>query len=1083
MMDFEEGQKEKFEQKSPLVGGVGRQVFFLRAIKDGDKNIIMHYQRPWEQTKVASDRVSTMGNVELEIQGEIPEILDLSDPSAETPATPQQDPAQQSTPIINSSQANLPNVGAVPSSFDWRTSGKLTSVRDQGTCGSCWAFATVAVLEAAIKIKSGTISDLSEQFLVSCNKNDWNCDGGWWAHDYHQSTLGNLQNRAGAALETDMPYTSSIGTCRAIASHPYAITSWTELDGLPTIAEIKNAIYNFGPVSAAICTGPSFLYYSGGVFASDEAAVCINDGKIVNHAIVLVGWNDADQTWILRNSWGTGWGESGYMRIKWGTSNVGYRASYVNYQSACSYSINPSSANISASGGIGSVTVTTQSGCARNAFSNVSWLTITSGSSGTGSGTVGYSVSANSGSSRTGTLTIAGKSFSVFQQGSSTCTYGISPISDTVSSSGGTKTIAVTTQSGCQWTANSTLGWASIVSGNSGTGNGTVSYSVAENQGVSRSGTMLIAGKNFTINQSAPQGCTYSINSLINNFSSTGGTGSLSVNTEAGCSWTAVSNVSWASIISGGSGVGSDAVSFSVAANNTGSNRTGMITVANHFFTFTQLGQTSSDTQLTNGVAINRTIVTSSRGDTWHFFYFTPPSGATDLSIQLDNMTADVDLYVKHGAKPNSGSYDCNSIHSNTTADSCFFTSPDAGQWWIGVNNWATGTISFRIKASWIVNNNTSLGAALDAPALTWLTAGSTRWIAQTTTTHDGVDATRSGILTNNQSNYMETSTAGPRALSFWWKVSSEAKYDFLRFYVDGIQIYGISGEQPWTMQNYLLPSGIHTLRWSYTKDGSLSTGSDAGWVDQVTIAAAPAGTPSYIIVPSSDIDGSYSVSWGKSNTLGVIYVLEEATNSSFTVGRRSVYTGTATTATITARSHDQTYYYRVKATKTGYSNSAWRIGGNGCYIGILNPALASALETPTLSWVTAGSSPWVAQTTITHDGVDAARSGIIGNSQASSIEARISGPRMLSFWWRVSSELKYDYLRFYVDGIQIYAISGEQAWTMQNYFISSGIHTLKWAYTKDGTLSSGLDTGWVDQVKFTILSPPVGALWLLLSQ
>jgi hypothetical protein len=107
---------------------------------------------------------------------------------------------------------------------------------------------------------------------------------------------------------------------------------------------IKNAIYNYGPVSAAVCVGPVFEMYRGGIYSTDESSYC--NGSI-NHAVSLVGWNDAENTWILRNSWGTGWGESGYMRIARGVSNIGYGASYVVYNGATicytlTTSVNPS---------------------------------------------------------------------------------------------------------------------------------------------------------------------------------------------------------------------------------------------------------------------------------------------------------------------------------------------------------------------------------------------------------------------------------------------------------------------------------------------------------------------------------------------------------------------------------------------------------------------------------------------------------------------------------------------------------------------------------------------------------------------
>ena len=119
--------------------------------------------------------------------------------------------------------------------------------------------------------------------------------------------------------------------CSGPYPHPYKIAYWAYVgpeEDVPPVADIKQAIYDHGPVSAAICVGSSFGAYSGDVFQTNETC-----DYVVNHGVVLVGWNDADGAWILRNSWGATWGESGYMHIKYGTSNVGYSANYIAYYS------------------------------------------------------------------------------------------------------------------------------------------------------------------------------------------------------------------------------------------------------------------------------------------------------------------------------------------------------------------------------------------------------------------------------------------------------------------------------------------------------------------------------------------------------------------------------------------------------------------------------------------------------------------------------------------------------------------------------------------------------------------------------
>jgi C1A family cysteine protease len=227
----------------------------------------------------------------------------------------------------------LGSLQALPSSFDWRDVG-LPPVRNQGGCGSCWAFGTVGALESRIMIQSGSAVDLSEQYLVSCNESGWDCGGGWWAHDYHEWKMPAGELEAGAVLEADFPYVASNAACGSPHDHAYRIDNWAYVSGYGSdIEEIKQAIYQYGPVSAAVAVGPAFQGYSEGVFDNDES------GSVgINHAIVLVGWDDAYSwdggtygVWILRNSWGSGWGEGGYMYITYGTSQVGYSANYVEY--------------------------------------------------------------------------------------------------------------------------------------------------------------------------------------------------------------------------------------------------------------------------------------------------------------------------------------------------------------------------------------------------------------------------------------------------------------------------------------------------------------------------------------------------------------------------------------------------------------------------------------------------------------------------------------------------------------------------------------------------------------------------------
>ena len=144
-----------------------------------------------------------------------------------------------------------------------------------------------------------------------------------------------------------------------------------------------------------------------------------------------------------------------------------------------------------------------------------------------------------------------------------------------------------------------------------------------------------------------------------------------------------------------------------------------------------------------------------------------------------------------------------------------------------------------------------TLGDAVEAGQWTWTTGGDADWTNQTATTHDGVDAAVSGTISHNEESWMQTTVTGPGTLTFWWRVSSETNYDFLRFFIDDVDQGGaISGTAAWQQRTVTIATGAHTIRWRYSKDVSVSTGSDCGWVDQIgwtsggsTLVLAPAAT------------------------------------------------------------------------------------------------------------------------------------------------------------------------------------------------------------------------------------------------
>ena len=274
---------------------------------------------------------------------------------------------------------------------------------------------------------------------------------------------------------------------------------------------------------------------------------------------------------------------------------------HVTQRAPCRYDLAPASLSVDAGGGASTLTVVTLSDCAWTATTDVSWIALSSSPTGSGNGTVGITVAANSGDRRVGGVIAGGQRSTVTQASGivapppTPCTYAIAPVSFSAGATGGPGTVAVSAGSGCAWTAVSSASWITITSGAAGTANGSVGFSVAANTGASRTGTLTIAGRAFTVTQAAaggappppPPSCTYSISPSSKNIGALGGADDVQVSTASGCAWTASSGAGWILITSGASGTGNGTVNYSVVA-NLGAARTGTLAIAAQTFTVTQ---------------------------------------------------------------------------------------------------------------------------------------------------------------------------------------------------------------------------------------------------------------------------------------------------------------------------------------------------------------------------------------------------------------------------------------------------------------------------------------------------------------
>ena len=232
----------------------------------------------------------------------------------------------------------------LPLSFDWRNyngHSYIGPIRDQGNCGACYAFGACAAAEGAYNWANGkydgNCADFSEAFVAFCLSDYYSGFGGCDGSDYDYQELTALVEY-GVCNDDVYPYTDYEQVCQASSwGAPRTIFQSWHRAGCNDIDAIKTAIMTYGVIDAAVYAGNAFSAYSGGIY-QDSNTSCYSVPCYytpTNHIIALVGWDDngGDGYWILRNSWGTAWGESGYMRIKYTSARVSCETAYLVYQS------------------------------------------------------------------------------------------------------------------------------------------------------------------------------------------------------------------------------------------------------------------------------------------------------------------------------------------------------------------------------------------------------------------------------------------------------------------------------------------------------------------------------------------------------------------------------------------------------------------------------------------------------------------------------------------------------------------------------------------------------------------------------
>jgi cathepsin F len=209
--------------------------------------------------------------------------------------------------------------GDAPATWDWRDKGAVGPIKDQGQCGSCWAFSTVGNLEGLHAIKTGKIVQYAEQQLVDCDKVDHGCNGGMM-----ESAFEYIKEAGGIEKESDYKYTAHNDKCKFDKEKAVLQVQDKQVHTNMDETEMASCLVKVAPLAIALNATP-LQDYSDGILDLDEDDC---DPAELNHGVTLVGYGTEDDQdfWIVKNSWGEDWGEQGYFRIARGKGTCGINA-------------------------------------------------------------------------------------------------------------------------------------------------------------------------------------------------------------------------------------------------------------------------------------------------------------------------------------------------------------------------------------------------------------------------------------------------------------------------------------------------------------------------------------------------------------------------------------------------------------------------------------------------------------------------------------------------------------------------------------------------------------------------------------
>lgn len=309
-----------------------RSIDYNKVNQEAQKRLKMEAKRKKQKKKVKFTSDDSEETEEFEYSEEDPlpdEFADMQDYSEDDPYQQTEDKGYIEPPPPPKKNPSKCTVDL--KAWDWRAEGKVTPVKQQGSCGSCWAFTTAAAFESSYLIQNNKSIDMSEQQIVNCSRAG-SCASGGWPGDAFDYLLMKGPTSSGSRSGIDEsvePYKGKDMQCKPYKTTSYQTVAWGYVangNRTPTVKEIKQALCKYGPLASAVYVTNHFQAYTGGVFNEKVKTSSASD---VNHAITIVGWDDSLNAYLIKNSWGDKWGIKGYMWIDYKSANIGYGTMWV----------------------------------------------------------------------------------------------------------------------------------------------------------------------------------------------------------------------------------------------------------------------------------------------------------------------------------------------------------------------------------------------------------------------------------------------------------------------------------------------------------------------------------------------------------------------------------------------------------------------------------------------------------------------------------------------------------------------------------------------------------------------------------